>query len=175
MNTKTILLIGMSGVGKSTLGRCLAKTLHYSFVDIDELIEKKINSSIQTYIDTYGEEQFLILEEESILALPIHSNMVISPGGSIVYSQKGMSRFKENTFIIYLHDSCDRIKNRIPDLETRGIIGSKTKSFEAIYQERTELYEHYSDMIINCEQFDSYEAMASFISEHLSLLCLNKH
>ena len=173
MNTETIILIGMSGVGKSTLGRYLAKKQNYTFIDIDKIIEKDIQRSIQSYIDEHGEDQFLNLEEKAILELPITPKTVISPGGSIVYSSKGMTRFKNETFIIYLHDSCDRIKKRIPDLETRGIIGSKTKTFEEIYDERTSLYETYADMIINCEQFQSYDEMVDFISHHVSLLCLN--
>jgi shikimate kinase len=174
LKSEIILMIGMSGAGKTTVGTLLAKKLGYSIIDTDDVIETTLTHPIQTYIDEHGDEALLALEEKTLINLPLSEKTVISPGGSIVYSEPVMKRFKEKSLIIYLYDSCSRIKNRIPDLETRGIIGSKSKTFEAIYEERAPLYEQYADFIINCSQFSSFEEITTFIISQLELLCLNE-
>ncbi|RLG14690.1 MAG: hypothetical protein DRN66_01430, partial [Candidatus Nanohalarchaeota archaeon] len=85
-----ITLIGMAGVGKSFIGKHLAERLNCTFVDIDEVIEKKTSLTLQQIIDTHGEEEFLKIEERAILRLNGFNNSIISPGGSIIYSKKAM-------------------------------------------------------------------------------------
>jgi len=174
MNYDTLLMIGMSGAGKTTVGKLIAQSLSFSFVDVDDVIEATLTGSIQEYLDQHGDNDFLSLEEQTLLSLPITSKLVISPGGSIVYSEPVMKRFKERAFIIYLYDSAERIKERIPNIESRGIVGSATKTYDEIYAERAPLYERYSDMIVNCSQFSSFEDIAAFIIEQRQLLCESK-
>lgn len=167
-------MLGMSGAGKTTVGKWLAQQLNYTFVDTDTIIENKIGTSIQTYIDQHGDAQTLKMEEEVLLSIALSENTIVSPGGSIIYSKEVMEKFKRVSFVIYLYDTSERIKERIPDLQTRGIIGSQTKTFDEIFQEREPLYEAYSDMIINCGQFETFEDIGQFITEQLNLLCLSE-
>jgi shikimate kinase len=75
---RNITLIGMAGVGKSVIGKELAKELLYRFIDTDELIEKKFNLKLQEIIDQWGEERFLEIEEQTILKLGKLEHSVLS-------------------------------------------------------------------------------------------------
>jgi shikimate kinase len=149
-----ITLIGMPGVGKSFIGRSLAERLNCRFIDIDEIIEGKAGKKLQKIIDEDSEKRLLELEEKTILDLGRIGDTVISPGGSVVYSKKAMEYLKNNTFIILLNDSLENIKKRINNLENRGMIGLKGRSFEELFEERWGLYIKYADLTINIDGLD---------------------
>ncbi len=148
MNDMNITLIGMPGVGKSTLGKELAKKLDYQFVDIDEVTEKKLNLKLPEIINQFGESTFLKTQEQITLELGKLGNSVISTGGSAVYSIKAMNFLKKKSVIIFLKASLESIKTRIPDQSKRGIIGLKKKNLEVIFQERIPLYKKYANITI---------------------------
>lgn len=143
-----ITLIGMSGVGKSYLGRKLAKKLGLIFLDLDEVIKKKFNKALQQIIDEIGEEKFLEVEERAILDLKNVENNLICPGGSCVYSKKGMKFLKSISKIVFLNDSLENIKTKAGDLSKRGIVRLKNKTFDRLYQERLVLYRQFADLKI---------------------------
>lgn len=150
-----ITLIGMAGVGKSVIGKELAKKLLYRFIDIDELIEKKLNLKLQEIIDQWGEERFLKIEEQTILKLGKLDHSVISPGGSVIYSEEAMEFLKKNSVVVFLNAPLESIEKRIPDRSTRGIIGLKTKNLKGLFYERLSLYKKYADNTIEIsEDFD---------------------
>lgn len=140
-----ITLIGMAGVGKSTFGKRVAKTLGLQFIDIDTLIQESTGKPLQTLINENGESAFLDIEESVVLNLPPLSRTIISPGGSIIYCPKAMKKLKSISKIIYLQDSLHNIQVRIPNLRTRGIVGLGNKSLEELFNEREKLYRHYAD------------------------------
>ena len=142
-----ITLIGMSGVGKSLLGKELSKALKYSFIDIDKIIEKKYNSTIQKLIEEFGKKKFLKLEEKTVLEIDKTDNLVISPGGSVVYSEKAMNFLKTISKIVFLDAPLHEIKNRIPDFSKRGIVGLEN-GLEKLFDERHQLYKKYADITI---------------------------
>jgi len=146
---KSICLIGMPGVGKSFIGRNLAKTLNFKFIDTDDLIIKQKGKPLQQILDQLGREKFINLETKSILSLNNLKKMVISPGGSLVYSPRAVQFLKNNTVIIYLADSKKRIFKRIKNLHERGIVGLKEKGFDRLYRERERLYEKFADIKID--------------------------
>ena len=151
-----ITLIGMSGVGKSYFGREVAKRLKFRFIDVDDLIRKRIGS-LQEYIDKRGEKSFLKIEEEEILKL--HStNALISPGGSVIYSEKAISHLKQISKIIYLKATLDSIKSWVPGFEKRGIIGMK-KGLKKLHEERARLYKLHSDEVIEITKDYDYETI----------------
>lgn len=164
-----ITLIGMAGVGKSVIGKKLAEKLHYNFIDIDEIIEKKLNLKLQEIIDKFGEPNFLKIEEETILKLGKFYNSVISPGGSAIYSINAMNFLKNNSTIIFLNASSESIKNRIVNQSTRGIIGIKEKNFEILFHERIPLYKKYAKITIEVSEDFNVNAIVKEITKKVKL------
>ncbi len=140
-------LIGMSGVGKSSIGRLLAKRLGASFVDTDSIIQAHINKSIHEYICEHDEVKFLELEAELVSEMTFSGKMVIATGGSVVYSKEAMAHLSSASSIIYLKDSKENILKRIPCLKTRGIAAPVKKDFESLFEERAVLYAEHADYV----------------------------
>lgn len=143
-----ITLIGMAGVGKTTIGKELAEFLNYKLIDTDDLTEQKNNATFQEMIDKFGENFCLQKEEEAILNIGNISKSIVVTGGSCVYSEKAMDFLKKISLAIFLHSSYESIEKRIPNLDTRGIIGLKTKTLKELYNERLPLYQKYADETI---------------------------
>jgi len=160
-----ITLIGMPGSGKSSIGREVARMLEYEFVDIDLLIREKAGCTLQDIIDTKGDDALILLEEKIVRDLPIVDGIVISPGGSIVYSEKAMNFLKEKSIIIFLHTPLSRVKQQINNQESRGIVGLKGRSLEKLFAERFPLYQKYADMSINIGDRDTVTSVAGKIVE----------
>ncbi len=146
-----VILIGMPGCGKSTIGVVLAKTLRYGFVDGDLLIQQKTGKRLQEIIDFEGLQRFYEIEDEVLMGIDCRDS-VVAPGGSAVYYPDGMAHLKELGVVVYIQLSCQHVKERLGDLATRGVAGAKDKSVEALYAERTPLYEKYADFIVNCDE-----------------------
>ncbi len=143
----------MPGCGKSTLGLQLAQDLSYNFIDVDTVIEKRENKTLQEIIDNDGLDIFNKAEENALLSLDC-DNTIISTGGSAVYSESGMNHIKKNAKTIYINVSLPEIKKRLVNLSTRGIAGAKEKTIEQLFDERKPLYEKYADFIINFDNSD---------------------
>lgn len=146
---KNIILIGMPSAGKSTIGVILAKTLGMQFVDTDLIIQKREKRLLQDIINTYGIDEFLKIEENSIIALE-QNDAIVATGGSVVYSDKAMNFLKNKGTIIYLKISYEQMVRRLHNIKTRGIVLDKKQSLRNIYDERIPLYEKYADIIIDC-------------------------
>jgi len=145
-----IILIGMSGAGKSTIGVLLAKALGYTFIDTDLIIQEQQGQLLQEIIDLKGMESFLQAEEYAILGLKSEGT-VIATGGSVIYSPKAMAHLKSLGKILYLKIPCEVIEKRLNDISSRGIIMGNHTSFKSLYDERESLYEHYADTQIECQ------------------------
>ena len=144
---KNIVLIGMPGSGKSTSGVLLAKSLGFSFLDTDLLIQQQECMLLQDIVDALGFFGFIEIEEKMISGLQA-SNCVISTGGSVIYSEKAMNHLKEIGMIVYLDVSFSEIMRRIQNISTRGIALKDGQSLENLYEERRPLYEKYADMTV---------------------------
>jgi shikimate kinase len=142
-----IMLIGMAGVGKSTVGRALAAALGFEFIDLDDYLSRKEGKTIQQIIDGQGEQKLLDLEHQSMRELNL-ARKVVSPGGSIVYDTEIMDYLKRSSHLVYLDDTFENIKSRLGNAPTRGIVGLKTKSLRQIYDERRPLYSRYADITV---------------------------
>ncbi|WP_367344535.1 shikimate kinase [Methanomethylovorans sp.] len=160
-----ITLIGMPGSGKTSIGKEVARVLEYDFVDIDKLIRKKAGLSLQDIIDSQGDGALVQMEEEIVLGLGIADDMVISPGGSIVYSDKAMTLLKERSIIIFLHTPLSRVQRQINNQDSRGIVGLKGRSLEKLFAERFPLYQKYADMSINIGDRDTIASVTAKIVE----------
>ncbi len=143
-----ITLIGMSGVGKTSIGKLLAPKIKYQFLDIDEEISQTAGMPLHKVVESVGESQFLELESATILNLQLAAPTIISTGGSIIYKQEAMQWLKENSRILYLSDTSQNIQARIPNLESRGIIGLKHRTFAQLHEERASLYRKWADITV---------------------------
>jgi shikimate kinase len=143
-----ITLVGMSGVGKSSIGRQLSKHFHIPLIDTDALIHININTTLYEYILKYGHKAFLELEENIVCETPLPEKCIVATGGSVIYSDKAISYLKEHTTIVYLKDSAENIMNRIPEMEKRGIVSPNQSSFVDLYNERIPLYEKHADITV---------------------------
>jgi len=148
-----ITLIGMSGVGKTRIGSLLSAQLGYRFIDIDRIIENNNGKTLQQLIDDSGTKKFLELEEKAILSITDTDNIVISPGGSAIYSEKAMNFLKSISTVVFLDATLDEIKRRTADFSDRGIVGLKEKGLETLFAERLPLYRKYADITIDVEGF----------------------
>ena len=142
----------MAGVGKSLIGKALAKKLRYTLIDTDKLIEKKTKLKLQKIISRLGDGEFLKIEARIILALNLSQNCVISPGGSVVYSKEAMCFLKSHSTIIFLNTSFKNISKWIPNKSTRGIVNPHNKSLRGIFQERLPLYKKYAVITIQLRE-----------------------
>ena len=148
---KDIILIGMPGVGKSTIGVVLAKKLGLSFLDSDLLIQEQEGRLLHEIIQQDGLEEFNRIEEEVNASIQ-QQNAVIATGGSAVYGQRAMEHLKKIGTIVYLKLPYEELVNRLGDLEERGVAMKKNQTLNQLMEERTPLYEKYSDVIIDCHE-----------------------
>ena len=149
MKSESIVLIGMAGVGKSTIGNSLAKALGFDFIDVDDYISKKEGKTLQEIIDAEGEEAFLEIEKRRMHEIDL-TRRVVAPGGSIIYHADLMEYLKQHSTLVYLDDSFENIQGKLTDAPIRGIVGLKSKSLRQIYDERRHLYLKYADITLNC-------------------------
>lgn len=140
----------MSGVGKSSIGKKISKKLGLEFIDLDVSLRHRFHVDfLQDILEKMGENAFILEEEKEVLRLPFDHPVVISPGGSVVYSSEAMRYLQEHSVIIYLYDSYDAIYSRIQDNHTRGIVWKGETSFENLYRGREPLYRQYANIIID--------------------------
>jgi len=147
---KNIILIGMPGAGKSTLGVLLAKALNYKFLDTDLSIQEYTGELLYKTIEAKGIDEFIKIEELVLLNTNV-KNTVIATGGSAIYGENAMRHLKDNGQVVYLRLSLEEIIKRVNNITTRGIVMKKGKTMEDVYAERTPLYEKYADIIIDCD------------------------
>ena len=143
-----ITLIGMPGVGKSTIGVILAKIIGYEFIDSDILIQKQEGKLLKNIIAEKGSAGFLDIENRLHAELQV-ANSIISPGGSICYCQKGMEHLRDISTVIYLKLDYPKLKRRLGNLTARGVVLQKGQSLRDLYKERTPLYEKYAHIVID--------------------------
>lgn len=157
-----ITLIGMPGVGKSVVGERVAERLGLAFVDLDKLLERQHGKPLQRILDEAGEEGFLTLEEGAALGLESLENTLVSPGGSIVYSDRAMAHLRERSTVVFLDAPIGEIRARLT-MEGRGIVRGGDRGLEAIYEERLPLYQKYAHVTVPIEGVDTEENAARII------------
>jgi len=161
---KNLVLIGMPGSGKSTVGVILAKRTSRDFVDTDVVIQSHEHRSLQDIVDGEGYLVLREVEEKWVLTLDVE-NTVIATGGSVVYSEKSMAHLAKNGIIIFLDVRLDTLKQRITDYDQRGIARRPDQSFEDLFEERSALYRKYAQVIIPSDAMDQEESCLAIISQ----------
>ena len=153
MKTKTdsVVLIGMPGAGKSTLGILLAKELGLDFVDTDVAIQVREGRTLQDILDSSDYLHLRDIEEQILLSEEI-AGKVVATGGSAVYSEAGMARLKKSAIIVFLDVPLQALRQRISNFDSRGIARRPEQSLESLFEERGALYKKYADIRIDCDQ-----------------------
>ena len=146
---RNLILIGMPGVGKSTVGKGLAQSLSLPFFDTDQLMEERWGCSLQEIIDAEGLEAFRLKEEETILSLDV-SRHVISTGGSVVYGPRAMAHLQDLGWIFWLDLPLEELERRLAyGVENRGIVRTPDQSLADLYWERRPLYERNAQIRVD--------------------------
>jgi len=157
-----IVLIGMPGCGKSTVGVLLAKALGMDFVDTDVVFQAKEGKKLQNIIEEIGIDAFLKKEEEVILGFTL-DHTVIATGGSVVYGQDAMKHLHENGMVIYIRLPYAEIERRLSNLATRGVTLRDGQTLYDLYQERIPLYEKEADMVLDTAGFEIEKTVGAIV------------
>ena len=160
----SISLIGMAGAGKSTVGRELASILNFRLIDSDTLIEEQQGESLQKILDDEGYIKLREIEN-SVLKNLHFKEIVLSTGGSAVYSDEAMKHIQQNSKVIFLDVSFGKILERVPSFHDRGFAKAPSQSIEDAFEERQELYNKYSHHIVS-----NTEDLHSCVSKIVELL-----
>jgi len=147
---RSIVLIGMPGAGKSTVGVLLAKRLAKDFIDTDLLIQTAEGRTLQSIVDAEGHLKLRDIEARELQRLAA-GNHVIATGGSAVYGDGSMAALRAQGVVVYLRVSLPVLEQRVTDQETRGIAKSAEQSFADVFRERTPLYERHAEIVVDCD------------------------
>lgn len=164
MQFKSIIFIGMAGVGKSSIGRLVASHFNLPFIDTDKLISGDRHLPLNQIIDEIGADQFNRLEAHYV-EKSLDELSIISPG-SFAYSEDCINRIRDDVVFIYLFDEPHNIKSRIPNIETRGILGLNEKSFEELCFERHDLYKRVANVQFNVNHY-GFDEVTNQIIQYL--------
>ena len=169
-NLDNIVLIGMPGAGKSTLGVVLAKILGYEFIDADLLIQSKLDKTLKKIIDACGPDGFIEVEKEVLCTLSA-SRAIVATGGSAVYSDEAMIHLKSIGTVVYLRVSYEELESRLGGLHERGVVmkNGMGMSLRDLYEERLPLYEKYADVTIDIDGLSVRDAARRLVDQ-LSIL-----
>lgn len=159
-----IVLIGMPGVGKSSLGVVLAKVYGYEFLDSDLVIQKQEGQLLKDIIAEKGQEGFLEIENRVNASLDVHKT-VVATGGSVIYGKEAMEHLKSIGTIIYLKAGYDTINSRVSNLVGRGVAMKKGQTLKDLYDERTPFYEEYADIVIEMDGLDVEQSVSAIVTK----------
>ncbi len=155
-----VVLIGMPGSGKSTVGVLLAKALLYRFIDTDLIIQTECGKSLGDLISEKGIEGFIETENMILSARDYGDRCVIATGGSAVYGKDAMNSLKRCGKMIYLKVSPEELEQRVVNISTRGIAMPKDCTLSELYNQRASLYEKFADVIIECDGLNIEETVS---------------
>ena len=167
MKKDNVILIGMPGSGKTTLGLKLAEHIGYGFIDRDDVIVAREGKTLPEIIAEKGREGFLDVEAKVNSELCAH-RCVIATGGSVIYRASAMAKLKEMGTIVYLQLSYPLLAKRLGDLQARGVALPDGFTLQDLYEERTPLYEKYADVILSLDRKNlqtSLESLAEAIEK----------
>ena len=161
--SQNIVLIGMPGAGKSTVGVLLAKYTSRSFIDTDLYIQAGEGKRLYEVIAEEGIKEFCEIEERYILSLNCQG-YVIATGGSVVYSNKAMEHLKSSGVIVHLDLNLPVLEKRLSNLDARGVVRAPGQSLADLYKEREPLYLRYADFTLNCDGLNHEQVVERIMS-----------
>jgi len=159
-----IVLIGMPGVGKSTVGVILAKILGYQFVDADILIQEQEGRLLSEIISEEGVDGFVAIENRVNGSIEA-DRTVIATGGSVVYGKEAMEHLGRIGTVVYLKLSYEELSKRLSNIKGRGVVLREDQTLMDLYEERTPLYEKYADIVVDEEGLGVEETIEGIIEK----------
>lgn len=159
-----IVLIGMPGVGKSTVGVILAKVLGYQFLDADLLIQQQEGKLLKDIIEEVGTEGFIEVENRVNASIDCEKT-IIATGGSVIYGQEAMEHLKEIGIVVYLEVPFSILEKRLSDIKGRGVVLKDGQTLYDLFMERTPLYEKYADIRVSEEGLGVEETVELLVSK----------
>lgn len=166
MEKSNLIVIGMPGAGKSTLGVLVAKALRRDFLDTDVSLQSRHGRTLQELINQQGLEGFCRMEEEYLAGLDLH-HTVIATGGSAVYYESAMKHLKQSGYALYLQVPLEILQKRLSDMSARGVVIEPGQTLQTLYEKRTPLYEKYADLTIPLAGLTHEQALQRIL-QHLS-------
>lgn len=164
---KNIVLIGMPGAGKSTVGVILAKVLGMNFIDSDLLIQEQEGMLLKDIIEKEGLQGYIDIENQVNKDIFVE-NTVIATGGSVVYCAEAMEHFRKTSKVVYIQLSYDTLRKRLGNIKQRGVVLKDGQTLLDLYKERIPLYEKYAHITVDAEELGVEETM-----ERISMMVKN--
>lgn len=163
-----IVLIGMPSCGKSTIGVVLAKAIGYRFVDSDLVIQERTGKLLSEIIEEEGLDAFNQIEND-INASLVYEKAIIATGGSVIYGEEAMEHLRSIGTVVYINLPLETLKERIGDLNARGVSIKEGQTFDELYEERKPLYEKYADITVDVDGLSIREVVQK-LKEKLSFV-----
>ncbi len=168
-----LILIGMPGSGKSTLGALLARRLGMTLLDTDQVIKDREKKSLQDLLDQYGVRTFIQKEAAAIQSIQ-PQNCVIATGGSVVLDYDAMRYLRTLGRIVYLDVPLFKLERRLWNIKTRGIVIKQGQTIRDIFRLRKPLYEKYADYIQTTTHLSAEQIVDQIASWWQSTVTANK-
>lgn len=159
---KNVILVGMPACGKSTVGVVLAKTMNKGFVDTDILIQQAESRTLQEIIDQEGNDYFHHVEERVLLDFD-GEDYVVATGGSAIYFDRAMDKFKEKGVVVYIKVTLDTILERLNNIKSRGVTLEKGQTIADLYEQRIPLYQKHADMVVEADGLSVEEVVEQIV------------
>ena len=157
-----VILIGMPGAGKSTMGVILAKVMGYRFLDSDLIIQEQEKRLLREIIEQEGQEGFLEIENRVNASIRTERS-VIATGGSVIYGEEAMRNLQSIGTVVYIQLSYRTINERLGNIRQRGVVLKEGQSLYDLYEERCPLYQKYAHLIIDAEGMDTEKLMETIL------------
>lgn len=157
-----VILIGMPGCGKSTLGVLLAKALMMDFVDTDLTMQKQYRQPLQQLVDQLGTAGFSAAEEACICSLSLH-NTVIATGGSVAMEERAMQHLSRNGTVAFIRLSFETVEKRLNNISTRGIAMEQGQTLRDLYDLRQPSYERWAQIVIDADEQHVEESVQALV------------
>ena len=164
---KNFILIGMPGSGKTTTGEVLSRMLEYDFADTDAILLGRLGKPLRDVVNDEGVEYFRNIQGEIISSVDFRDT-VIATGGSVVYSDAAMRHLKKNGLVVYLKVDAAELEKRLDP--QRRLARNPGQTLQDLYDERSPLYERYSDIVIECSGRETVDIAAEIVRKLVNIL-----
>ncbi len=165
---QNIVLIGLTGSGKSTIGKKLAKRFSFDFIDMDTFIEKKEQKSVREMFETNGEDYFRRAETAAAKELSEMRGKLIATGGGVILNPENMEYLQKSGLIVFLDRTPEVILKKI-NVKKRPMLTKNPNRLFELYRERLPLYQRYAEVTVqgNDHFYQTLSRVAKALSPHV--------